>query len=93
MNDRLDDLGRAVRSALGDIVAKAPTADLPRRRRLDTPCSKARRSTLTVAALVTVAAGLVGMVALVVIVNRGPDGMSDAERDESPTRPRLRSRS
>ena len=67
MNDDLGDrrLGRAVRSSLGDIVAAAPSsADPPRRGSELSPPSGRRRPMITLAAGLTAAAGILGVLML-----------------------------
>ncbi len=80
MNDDLSDrrLGRAVRSSLGDIVAAAPSSvDPPRRGSELSPPSGSRRPIITLAAGLTAAAGILGVL---VLANRddGPPTESEA---------------
>lgn len=81
MNEHHDDadLRRAMRSALGDIVAKAPTADETSRPRLGMQPPRGRRPILALAAGFIAAAGLLGLLA---IANRSPDQSSTADPTE-----------
>ena len=83
MNDELDDrrLRRAVRSALDDIIATGPSASGPPNPR-QAPERSGRGPWLHVAAGLTAAAGILGIVA---VANRDDDSPAAGEATDAPT--------